>query len=83
MQQFNEALVQACVQYPNMRIYDWASAVKDSWYIPDGIHYTSEGYASRAHLIANALAKAFPADGAPSQGCIVTTKSITIRLRGA
>ena len=23
-----------------MRVYDWASVAKDSWFIPDGIHYT-------------------------------------------
>jgi lysophospholipase L1-like esterase len=54
-----------------MRVYDWASAVKDAWYIPDGIHYTSPGYAARAHLIANALATAFPASGGASSSCVV------------
>ena len=60
---WNRALIQACASYPNMRVYDWAAAVKDSWFIPDGIHYTSAGYAARAHLIAQALAVAFPAQG--------------------
>ena len=49
--------------------------VADSWFIPDGIHYTSPGYAARAHLIANALAEAFPARSAPSTSCVVTGRS--------
>ena len=61
---WNRALVRACASYPEMRVYDWAAAVKDSWFIPDGIHYTSAGYAARARLIARALAMAFPARGA-------------------
>jgi lysophospholipase L1-like esterase len=60
MQQWNRALVQACQRYPNMRVYDWAAAAQRSWFIPDGIHYTPEGYAARSRLIANALAAAFP-----------------------
>jgi lysophospholipase L1-like esterase len=43
----------------------WASAS-----IPDGIHYTPAGYAARAHLIAAALARAFPRSGS-SAGCVV------------
>ena len=61
-----------------MRIYDWASAVKDRWFIPDGIHYYSPGYAARAHLIADALAKAFPAGGSAASGCVVHTPSLSI-----
>ena len=57
---WNEALLQACASYPNMRVYDWAAATEDSWFISDGIHYTSAGYAARADLIAQALAAAFP-----------------------
>lgn len=71
MEQWNTALEDACAKYPNMRIFDWASAVKDNWYIPDGIHYTSPGYEARAKLIAKALANAFPADGSESPKCIV------------
>ena len=70
MEGWDNDLVRACARYPNMRVFDWASVVKDGWYIPDGIHYTSEGYAERARLIADALAKAFPAAGA-STGCVV------------
>jgi peptidoglycan/LPS O-acetylase OafA/YrhL len=73
---WNQALIRACASYPNMRVYDWAAAVKDSWYITDGIHYTSAGYAARAHLIAQALARAFPATGSEyatgqPAGCLV------------
>ena len=46
-----------------MRIYNWAADVKDAWFIEDGIHFTSPGYAARAELIAHALAHAFPAKG--------------------
>jgi len=67
---WDNALLQACASYPNMRVYDWAAAVKDSWYISDGIHFTSAGYAARARMIANALAAAFPAQG-HSAACLV------------
>jgi peptidoglycan/LPS O-acetylase OafA/YrhL/lysophospholipase L1-like esterase len=60
MQQWNQALRQACPRYPNMRVYDWAAVAQPSWFIPDGIHYTPYGYAQRARLIADALAHAFP-----------------------
>ena len=61
MQKWNAALTAAARTYPNLRIYDWASDARDSWYISDGIHFTSAGYRARAHLIARALATAFPA----------------------
>jgi len=54
-----------------MRVYDWASDVKDAWFIEDGIHFTSPGYAARSRLIAEALAHAFPAVGGPSPECVV------------
>ncbi len=63
---WNSALIQACASYPNMRVYDWAAAAADSWFISDGIHYTSPGYAARARLIAQALAQAFPARASPA-----------------
>ena len=48
------------------------TAPVDGWFIPDGIHYTSGGYEARARLIAEALAKAFPASGATAgAGCVV------------
>lgn len=58
---WDQALAQEQSQYPNMRIYDWPAVVQKSWFINDGIHYTSYGYARRARLIADALAAAFPA----------------------
>jgi len=63
MELWNNALLQACHEYRNMRVFDWASVVQDAWYIDDGIHYNTPGYAARSRLIAQALADAFPAHG--------------------
>jgi peptidoglycan/LPS O-acetylase OafA/YrhL/lysophospholipase L1-like esterase len=73
MQQWNATLRQACSRYPNMRIFDWASLAQSEpgWFISDGIHYTSAGYAIRGQQIAQALARAFPAKG-HSPGCVVS-----------
>jgi peptidoglycan/LPS O-acetylase OafA/YrhL len=60
MEDWDQALLEACDRYPYMRIYDWASDVREPWFIPDGIHFTSEGYAARGRLIADALLAAFP-----------------------
>ena len=76
MRLWNSALIQACARYPGMRVYDWAADAQSSWFIADGIHYTSAGYAARAHLIAQALGAAFPASGhrAPHRpGCLVVS----------
>jgi peptidoglycan/LPS O-acetylase OafA/YrhL/lysophospholipase L1-like esterase len=73
MQEWNAALRDACQRYPQMRVYDWAAEVQDSWYIPDGIHFTSAGYRERAHRIADALAVAFPAGEEPSDSCFVSS----------
>jgi hypothetical protein len=55
-----------------MRVFDWASAANDNWFISDGVHYTSEGYAQRARLTADSLVHAFPASGGEeSSGCVV------------
>ena len=70
MQLWNDTLAQACRQYPNLRVFDWASIAQDGWFIPDGIHYTPAGYAARAHLIARALARAFPRSG-QSASCLI------------
>ena len=59
---WNEALAEELPHHPNMRLYDWPAAVRDSWFISDGIHYTSPGYVQRARLIADALARVFPAN---------------------
>jgi peptidoglycan/LPS O-acetylase OafA/YrhL len=75
MVEWDEELVRACDTYPNMRVYDWASDVKDEWFIEDGIHFTSPGYAARAQLIAQALAHAFPEKGETEGGsrhCVVS-----------
>ncbi len=73
MKKWDEELERACLRYPNMRIYNWAGDVKESWFINDGIHFTSPGYAARAELIAHALAHAFPAKGKSPSGaqCVV------------
>ncbi len=82
MKLWNQALVAGCRRHPNMRVYDWAAAVRDRWFIPDGIHYYSSGDAARAHLIADALAEAFPAHGAASSGCVVHTASLNVPVLG-
>ena len=69
MKEWDDALLRACQDYPNMRVYDWAGR-QNAWFIDDGIHFTSPGYAARARLIAQALGKAFPTGG-HSAGCVV------------
>ncbi len=70
MRRWDQALVQVCSSYPNMHVFDWAGLVQSRWFINDGIHFNTPGYAARAHLIAQALAYAFPA--APQEaGCLV------------
>jgi len=70
MQLWNRTLLRACASYPNMRIFNWAAVARPSWFISDGIHYTSTGYLWRGRLIADALAEAFPVSG-QSSGCVV------------
>ncbi len=75
MRKWDQELVAACEVFPSMRIYNWAADVKDSWFIEDGIHFTSPGYAARAQLIAQGLAHAFPAKGKTEGGskhCVVS-----------
>jgi peptidoglycan/LPS O-acetylase OafA/YrhL len=71
MRLWNRALVQACAMYPNLAVYDWAAAARRSWFIPDGVHYTSAGYAARSRDIARALAAAFPAGSGHRSSCVV------------
>ena len=73
MAEWDKTLLSACRKYPNMRVYNWAADVQDAWFIEDGIHFTSPGYAARAALIAHALAHAFPANGESEGGvhCLV------------
>ncbi len=70
MREWNQALLRACNEYPNMRVFDWATVAKRAWFIDDGIHYTSPGYAARSRLIAQALSRAFPA-AVSGSGCVV------------
>jgi hypothetical protein len=62
MQLWNDALKEELPRYPSMRVYNWPAVAEQSWFISDGIHYTSIGYAHRATAIADALAMAFPAN---------------------
>jgi hypothetical protein len=68
---WDSTLVRACARYPNMRVFNWAALAKTKWYISDGVHFTSAGYAVRGRLIAQALARAFPRTG-HSTGCLVS-----------
>ncbi len=73
MQEWNQALLQACARYPNMRVFDWAAYARPGWFISDGIHYDSAGYAMRSRMIAAALARAFPQRplAGPGPSCLV------------
>jgi peptidoglycan/LPS O-acetylase OafA/YrhL len=61
MEDWDNALLAACPNYPNMRVFNWAAMAQPGWFTTDGIHYTSDGSAPRAAAIADALATAFPA----------------------
>ncbi|MET0144537.1 MAG: GDSL-type esterase/lipase family protein [Ilumatobacteraceae bacterium] len=61
MRRWNTALAKAHARYPALRVFDWSLVAADRWFLPDGIHYSAEGYAYRAALIAGALAETFPA----------------------
>lgn len=61
MQMWDNALLAACPEYPNMRVFNWAHLANPAWFTTDGIHYTSTGSAIRAAAIADALATGFPA----------------------
>ena len=67
----DNTLLRACARYPNMRVFNWAAYAKTKWYISDGVHFTSAGYAVRGRMIAQALARAFPRTG-HSTGCLVS-----------
>ncbi len=54
-----------------MRVFNWAAYAKTKWYISDGVHFTSAGYAVRGRMIAQALARAFPKTG-HSTSCLVS-----------
>jgi peptidoglycan/LPS O-acetylase OafA/YrhL/lysophospholipase L1-like esterase len=80
MQKWNNALMQACARYPNMRVFNWAVMPQPSWFINDGIHYTSAGYAKRAQYIADGLAEAFPLRGTSSNCLVSLPSSVTSPL---
>ena len=61
MAKWNATLVEAQAKYPNIKVYNWTQVVQDAWFSSDRIHYTGEGYAERARLIADALAATYPA----------------------
>lgn len=71
---WNQALVNACDDYPNMHVFDWASAYRTGWIGPDGIHSTPTGYRHKAHLIARALAIGVPAAEPAPQDCAITVR---------
>jgi lysophospholipase L1-like esterase len=71
MERWNRALLAACNTFPTMRVFDWAGVARNSWFIDDGIHYTTPGYVNRTHLIARALLEAFPRGRPPAAGCVV------------
>jgi lysophospholipase L1-like esterase len=71
MQKWTAALEQACARYPNLRVYDWAGQVQDTWFVKDGIHFTTPGYQQRARRTADALAIAFPRGGQSPPECFV------------
>jgi peptidoglycan/LPS O-acetylase OafA/YrhL len=71
MREWNAALIDGCRRYPNMRVYDWAGEVSDSWFINDGIHFTTRGYAERGKRTAEALAMAFPKQGNSPSECLI------------
>ncbi len=71
MERWNRALLAACRDFPTMRVFDWAGVARHSWFIDDGIHYTTPGYVNRTHLIAKALLEAFPKGRPPASGCVV------------
>jgi hypothetical protein len=70
-QAWDRALDHALARYPNMKIFNWSAVAQPAWFLADGIHYNTPGCAIRAHDIAAALARAFPARG-PSPARIVT-----------
>ena len=71
MRRWNQDLLSACHRYPMMRVFDWVAHAKPPWFIPDGIHYTPDGYTARTRLIAHALLRAFPSDRPPSASCLI------------
>jgi hypothetical protein len=61
MQAWNGVLAAATARFPSLHVVRWSEIAADRWFVGDGIHYTAEGAAWRAHVIADALVAAFPA----------------------
>jgi hypothetical protein len=57
-----------------MRVFNWAVLPQRSWFINDGTHYTSAGYAKRGQFIADGLAEGFPL-GRTNSTCLVSLPS--------
>jgi hypothetical protein len=64
-----------------MRVLNWAALVKPSWFIPDGIHYTSAGYVQRSAIIASALAEAFPQPSSLAQLPLMAQRMLAAQTR--
>ena len=39
MQRWNDAVLEACSRYPDVRVFDWAAVARDEWFIDDGISW--------------------------------------------
>ena len=52
----NKFLKELGGKHANITIGDWAAAVKDEYYISDGLHYTTEGYRAYFTFIKETLA---------------------------
>jgi len=55
-----------------MRVFDWAAHGKRKWFIPDGIHYYSDGCVARNRQIGRGLVEAFPDNQPSSASCLVS-----------
>ena len=70
---------QACSRYPeHARLRLGRAWPRTAGSSPTGSTTTRPGYAARAHLIADALAEAFPAHGQSASRCVVETKPLSV-----
>ena len=61
MRMWDSALDEARRHYPNLRVFAWSTVARAEWFLSDGLHYTSDGYTTFAHSLADAVVAAFPA----------------------
>ena len=61
MRMWDSALDEARHRYPNLRVFAWSTVARAEWFKSDGLHYTTDGYTTFAHSLADAVAAAFPA----------------------